>query len=331
MLDKFSYVFIIGAGANCSYGFPLGTELYDQIRVNYANFVKNYYDNRNFGSTDIEELIKVAEEFVEELALTNGVSIDKYININKRFQNDGVLAIASQIFLCEQNSILPWSKKPENDWYTYLYTKLIQGLNSSDELLNIGKNKISFIIFNYDRSLEHYLFENLYGLLKNADISRKQVAEAFNEIEFIHVYGQIGKLPWQCGIHHNNASAIAGEKDVTSYGEPRCYPLAIANKVNKMIDVMYNSRRDNQALVRARELIKSADRIMFLGFGFDEQNLSILNLPELLEGKRVYGTAFGATNNELLHIESILAFKTVQEKSKIYPFDCLMLLREHLI
>lgn len=332
MLNKLSYVFIIGAGAGKPYGFPLGIELYDKIRDNYAILVKG---NRDFGTSfQVQNYVREAENFVQALEQTTGISIDKYLNINEKYYGEGKTAIAALIYQYEQKSELPLRLRLENDWYTNLYIKLIEGLKTADDLMRIGENKVSFIIFNYDRSLEYYLFENLFGLVNNTSvcIDRKQVAEALKPIDFIHVYGQIGKLPWQEGIYNESPEILMYAKEnVLKYGEKNYNQLNVAYRVKGMIDLMYNSRKDNPEIVKAQKLIESADKIMFLGFGYDDDNLAILNLPELLEGKTVYGTAYENTNNEISNIKSKLIFRKVNSDSEIYPCNCLMLLREHLI
>ena len=92
---------------------------------------------------------------------------------------------------------------------------------------------------------------------------------------------------------------------------------------------MYSSRENKPELKRAQKLIFQADRILFLGFGYDNQNLEILKIPEILENKEVYGTAYNKTNSEIIHIKNKLGFS--RKRSEIHNYDCLTLLREHLI
>jgi hypothetical protein len=55
MLSKFSYAFIIWAGASKLYGFPLGNELYKYICKKYANNVKKFFqDSKATYNFDIE-------------------------------------------------------------------------------------------------------------------------------------------------------------------------------------------------------------------------------------------------------------------------------------
>ena len=332
MIEKFSYVFIIGAGGGKPYNFPLGTKLYENIKNNYYNYTKEYFSSgRNFGHLDTESKINNAKRFCEELGHTSGVSIDKYLNVNTTFKENGIQAIVAEICNCERESLLPMgSNEIKGDWYTYLYQKMIEGLNKKEDLLRIGQNKISFITFNYDRSLEHFLFENIYGLLKNAGVNREQIANAISPIKFLHVYGKTGHLPWQVGAFEDERVMNVNKEDVKYGGETRPV-MQVAMQVHKMINVMYDERKESSDIKEAQDLIRNADRIMFLGLGYDDQNLKLLGMPQLLEGKRIYGTAYKATKNEIIHIGNKLNLKESQAKSHIYDFDCLMLLREHLV
>jgi hypothetical protein len=90
---------------------------------------------------------------------------------------------------------------------------------------------------------------------------------------------------------------------------------------------------DNPKLEEAQELIRQADRIFFLGFGYAEENLNALGIPDVLEDvKQVFGTTLGLTNKEKTEIKSL--FKTdINNKLRsvyIQDMDCLSLLREYL-
>jgi hypothetical protein len=314
MLTTHSYVFILGAGAGKPYGFPLGDELYQFMCNNLTAQFKDEYRKEN------------AEDFSKELRQTCGVSIDKYLNINKGVKDIGVLSVAAAIHFFELNSIrnLPFNNfSLEGDWYTYLYKKMIQGLDTPEDLLRISENRVSFITFNYDRSLEHFLFSTLYGLLKNAMVSKEILASKLKEIPFIHVYGKIGYLPWETNFTYGG-----GTED---YGSCRKLPGEIATSTQKMINLIYDEIKESPEIEKAKKLISDAKRIIFLGFGYDETNLSILGLPSLLQNKYFLGTAFKSTGNERYQIKKRLRLSQAHPESNIIDCDCLMLLREHLI
>ncbi|MCL6613805.1 MAG: hypothetical protein K6U03_04170 [Firmicutes bacterium] len=271
ILNDRSYVFILGAGAAKPYGFPLGVELYREICKEYPSAVAEFC--REAGMRNFEKDHRDAKYFAEQLALVSGVSIDRYVNINPGFGRQGGLATVTQICKAEAKSHLPGVDKIEGDWYKYLFQRLTDGLNSADDLLRIGENRITFITFNYDRSLEHYLFENLFALIKNSSnnkITREHVAKAFKSIRFFHVYGQIGKLPWQAGIYDNDNPMLPQRQDIVPYGNLygslKISPFSAALHVmeQKQIDMMYSSRKEKPELVEARKCIEAADVIMIL-------------------------------------------------------------------
>lgn len=313
MLTRHSYVFVLGAGAGVPYGLPLGDQLYQFI---CNDLWRQFRD---------EEIINHAKLFAQELRQTCGVSIDRYLNINQRLKDIGVLSIAAAIHFYEKESKgrLPFNKfSVKGDWYTYLYKKMIQGLETPEDLLRISENKVSFITFNYDRSFEHFMFSALRGLLKNAGISQERLATKLKEIQFIHVYGKIGSLPWETNFTYGQGTV--------EYGSDRRLPGEIAVFTQEMINLIYDERKDSPELVNAKNLISDADRIMFLGFGYDEMNISILGLPGLLQGKFVLGTAFESTQRERDEIENKLGLARARPESKIIDCDCLQLLRDYL-
>jgi len=306
MLTGNSYVFILGAGASKPYGFPLGDELYQFM---CSSLMEQFRD---------EEVRKMAEEFSTELRQTFTVSIDKYLNINKSLKDIGILSIAAAIHFFESKSVL------QGDWYTYLYKKMIEGLDTPEELLRIAENKVCFITFNYDRSLEHYLFSNLYGLLKNARVPKNEIAAKLTKIPIIHVYGRTGYLPWE------KYADVTNPLIVPYAGFDSILPGEIAIQTQKMINLIYDERKNAPELEEAKELISNANNVFFLGFGYDEMNLSILGLPGSLQDKHVIGTAFGYTENEMDQVIGKLRSGVTIPRLELINRDCLTLLRERL-
>ena len=275
MLDKFSYVFIVGAGAGKPYALPTGKELYLHLQ-------QNCYETQSSPS-------------------------------------------------------MPPRYLPKGDWMTYLFERMHRGLNTPEDLFRLHENNhVAFITFNYDRSLEHFLFSALWGLVKNSktnindETQWKAVADVIKQIPIIHVYGKIGKLPWEADYYQPGQFRL---DDVVSYGHDaqggRFGVLAL--RTYKMIDLIYDERKNNPVIENAKKLISSSDRVFFLGFGYDEMNLSILGLPDLLKNKHVWGTALNSTGNEIYQIERKLRPEKFPPELEIKNCDCLMLLREHLI
>ena len=81
-------------------------------------------------------------------------------------------------------------------------------------------------------------------------------------------------------------------------------------------------------MTKARNLIKDADRIFFLVFGYDKENLHLLNIPGILRlSEDIYGTAKGLTPKEIGDIKDIFPSNV---RTHIEDTDCLSLLRKYL-
>jgi DNA-binding MurR/RpiR family transcriptional regulator len=61
--------------------------------------------------------------------------------------------------------------------------------------------------------------------------------------------------------------------------------------------------RDND-FSKAKELLRSAERIYFMGFGFNNLNVERLGIQALRPNKS-FATAFGLTTNEIVYMSNI--------------------------
>jgi hypothetical protein len=156
-------------------------------------------------------------------------------------------------------------------WYRYLMDKL-----ATNDAAVFRLNRLSVITFNYDRSLEHYLFTALKFRYRKTDT---ECADLLSAIPIIHVHGSLGSLPWQGGNH------VRPYKNTDNLDEIR---LAGNN-----IQVM--SEKDEHATVfqKAIELLEQASKIYFLGFGYHPTNLKRLGIHTLKNKPEKYGTSLG--------------------------------------
>lgn len=107
-------------------------------------------------------------------ALQNSVapSVDFFLENNEKFEEIGKLAIAFELILHEDYKQLRREQKKR--WYETLFHLMVQGGR-------FDQNRLSVITFNYDRSLEAFLFRalgNLYGL----DAGRVPSVRQFNSL-----------------------------------------------------------------------------------------------------------------------------------------------------
>jgi hypothetical protein len=241
----------------------------------------------------------------------------------------GKMAIIFAILDAEGRSVFRESMSKEKarlDWYTDLFGRLTDGLIMKQDFGRFGDNKVSFVTFNYDRSLEYLFHESL--VYSFCGIASEDIRQVFQRIPIVHVYGQIAPLDWQ---------ESPDDKPKIAYRM-----RANLGDVPDLIDnlhVIYDER-SHRDLDKARELISQAERVFFLGFGYARENLEALGLPEVLQpGQLIYGTAFERTRKEIHDIETLLTLglehadaRPSNKAGQVRIVDCdsVSLLREFL-
>ncbi|MEN6575065.1 MAG: hypothetical protein ABFD90_01890 [Phycisphaerales bacterium] len=267
-------VLILGAGASKPYGFPVGNELVSQIREFTAppqsgNFCKAFQEwvGVNAGKTELALWANAADEMKSlnhELGKCRPHSIDEFLERRKDVADVGRLAIGFLLLRAEEESANHlWSDNVEGHWYDYLKSRLV---NPSETL---AQDQLRIITFNYDRSLEHYLFESLKPYYSQ-DMTEEEYTTAMKRFQFLHIYGSLGPLPWQ-------SATGAVPYPSRGYG-----PILTAAK---NIRVLHQGKDDivQQNFTIAQEWLKWADRILFLGFGFHKDNVGRLALDSVLK------------------------------------------------
>jgi hypothetical protein len=265
-------VFVLGAGASMPYGFPSG----DTLAADICQANRDRLEPFGVGP-------KEYEEFAKQLRASDQASVDAFLEHRQKFIKVGKLAIAFHLIGCEATGRLQY---PHRDWYTWLLNRM----TAAAPFENFNENKVSFITFNYDRSLEHYLFTALsarYGK------SNEEIAKALNGFPFVHVHGRMGYLPWQ--------------KSDTETGKPREYnteptPEAVAVAADG-IKIISENIDDSPEFEKARQLMSGAMRIGILGFGFHPVNMRRLRIP--FSPNTVYGSCKGFTPVQSAHLMKV--------------------------
>lgn len=316
-------VFILGAGASRPYGFPSGKELRKEICFNFPNQYKIWLARNGLDTSSDPGPYQRAREFSDTFFKSSDPSIDVWLTKNRKFLRIGKTAIIFRILQAENLSgFREKSDIPEQDWYLYLWHRMTNTFVEKDDYKQFAENEINFITFNYDRSLEHFLFESL----KNAfyGIGTAGSEKELSKQKFIHVYGKLAPLEWQ----DSPVNIRYGE-------EPN--QIVPGNFIENL--QIIQEAKGNPELEEARLLIQKAKRIFFLGFGYGEENLNLLSIPELLsDHQEIYGTALGFTAREIekvqrAFLEGIRAkgiTGTTRRDIRIENSDCLTLLRTYL-
>lgn len=173
-------VLILGAGASVPYGFPTGRRLVLQITGELEpgrdSGIRKTLRTRSFHDEDITE-------FREALLNSNQPSVDAFIENRPEFTDIGKNAIPIQ--LIGDENLHPLTRTDTLQWSEYLWNQL--GTRKQEFLIS----NLSVITFNYDRSLEYFLFRSLQNAF---DLSVDEASQDLRStIPIIHVYGQLGQ------------------------------------------------------------------------------------------------------------------------------------------
>jgi hypothetical protein len=329
MIEKRT-VFVLGAGASRPYGFPTAVMLRSQILSHFQDQYLEFLGGagEKIGATRTANgypSLRDAQHFWECFDLSSTKSIDLFLSRNPQFEKVGKMAICLNILHAEKDSRFREQvekTEAEHDWYFYLYDRLTREATGKEDYCRFAENCVTFVTFNYDRSLEHFLFTSL--LHSFGGIDEQKAKEELNKSPVIHVYGKPAPLPWE---QDDEQKVLQYAKHVDN--------LASIDLLG-IIDNIYvvHGQRPNPNLETARRKIREAEHVFFLGFGYASENLEALGIPGVLStGQRLYGTAMGVANvtNIMSALESGLSDAQAFAKLKIDAgADCLKLLHQYL-
>lgn len=235
---------VLGAGASAPYGFPLG--------VGLRRDILDLSDNSavDFGVVEARQLGDFMQ-FKQAFRLSTAASIDSFLAENPQFADIGRRAIVTVLLPYESRSNL-WQEGLEDDWYRYL----LQSMSCSWE--EFGRNRVTVVTFNYDRSLERFLsvaLANWYGK------SEEAAAAMIDSLEITHVYGSLGSLD-------------AKSPDFVGYGDRLSHYNV--GKAADLIRIVPDARHLGGQIEKAQQMLDAARNICVLGFGFDATNVARL-------------------------------------------------------
>jgi hypothetical protein len=305
-------VLVLGAGASQPYGYPLGQDLVNGIVKDAADsHSAMFQDLRNVPGADfVEETIL---SFGAALQASASLSIDAFLESRSDFTSIGRCAIASKLLRCEDQHIFHEKK----DWYYYLFDKM----RDSHRFESFGESKLSIVTFNYDRSLEFFLFR---ALKAGSQKTHAECVQIFNKIPIIHVHGRLGS---QVTV-----------QDGWPYGTPIAPLHRSAKFLERLADfaneikIIHETTASTPEFLSARVQLRNAERICFLGFGYHP-----LNVQRLLDGipgldrKHFYCCGFGLSKKEMESIQrnQLNCGRTFEVGNADHP--CLRFLREEAV
>ena len=298
-------VIVVGAGASQEAGLPTTP----QLKRTIADYLDIKFErsgdmggDRTIAESlhtrrDINQAISACRQISD--ALPQAMSIDNFIDAHQRnsdIEFFGKLAIVRAILEAEKNSHLYIDPSNiynrldfgsvEETWFNMFWQRLSE--NCQADGLKERLASVVFIVFNYDRCIEHFLYysiQNYYGL------SDQEAASLVSAMQIFHPYGMVGSLPWTGGPAPMDFGAEPVSDDL----------VRLARQIKTFTEGTDPNASDIAAI---RNHVAQADTLVFLGFAFHRQNLELLkrtgdSQEDQNTGTKCFGTAVGISDVDL--------------------------------
>ncbi len=274
-------VFVLGAGASKPYGFPLGNDLTTEILngLERGKDLRLKLLNADFREGDIND-------FQLRLREAGGRSIDFFLEgQSDELVSIGRVAIGLSIVRaeheCHGKGLLVREPPATDPWLTYLWERIRPG----STVKTLADNQISFITFNYDRTLEEFfttVIKSNFPELPTREAARKVLDRAF---PIVHLHGAIAEDGIPFGRDYDTIS----------------HSGILSRKTGEGLRLMNDATGpDRKQLDASHNLLRSAEQVCFLGFGFHRWNTERLELATLKEEQiPIFGSAFEMGGTEL--------------------------------
>jgi hypothetical protein len=291
-------VLVLGAGASVDFDLPTGEGLSKTIE---ESLTFRFTDDHNVTGDsalrmqgergpDAPKFFEAAQRLATALPYSTSIDDVLYKFGDDRHMVDaGKAAIIAAVLHAEKNSWLHQTTHPQGnpvatlrsrpDVWLHRFLRFVQS-NTPVAQAASAFDGLSIINFNYDRCLEHYLHTALQpAFAMDAD----RAARIVNGLTILHPYGTVGPLPWQAS-HEAKVSFGTGPAQVKL--------LEIARNIRTFSEQLADSE-DEQ---KARMLIRDAERIVFLGFGFHSQNMALIGPKDRAYTGLIFGTVLGTSH-----------------------------------
>lgn len=306
---------VVGAGASKEVNIPCGSELQTLIagNLNFQRSPEGRIVNgneevlnalrlvaeqgfSNYGGErfDFDELVNSAIAISRAMPISP--SIDNYIHAHRTNRHTEVtakIAIVKVILDAERTSSLKKRYEAPPKYVdvsrirTAWFNRFMSLLGEDCQLEEVGDrlSKIAFIVFNYDRCIEHYFFNALQIFYR---IDEKRAADLLTRLRIYHPYGSIGPLPYENGNsvefgqladHRSMVKAAQRIKTFTEGADPTL-----------------------SKIVGMRKSIAESSTVLFIGFAFHPLNLKLLEHREqasqLLHRRMCLATAYAMSESD---------------------------------
>ena len=291
-------VFVVGAGASKEFGLPLGSGLAASIVHNLtvttdrAGYGAHYVDRRT------EDLLRhrykgqpegLDGAFEAGALIQKGIlhaqSIDAFIDMHADkpgVATVGKLQIALEILRAEKNSELAVDRSNTlnrievgsdvvaGSWLR-VFTEILLEKAKATDTSSIGRG-VTIVCFNYDRCIEHYLIEAIEATL---GLTYQEAHTIVYGMNIIHPYGSLGRLP-----------SSRGGRDGIDFGADPDHGTDIW-QIADGLSTFTEEMGDQDQVTKIRWAIGQAHMLVFLGFGFQIQNVQLLSPDAASAGARI--------------------------------------------
>lgn len=292
--------FVIGAGASHELNLPVGDGLtvavsgalsidqsnpryfaHDDIFQAVSDLLSD--TDRNPNSATLREMAVLADDISANMPIAP--SIDNYLNTHRHNPDKialGKIAITRSIIHAERQSSLYHENSGQlrlpvasagllRAWHIALWKMLIAGV----ERENVDKifENCRFVVFNYDRCLEHFFY---LSLQRYFDISSDHAATIVRGAVIVHAYGKVGGLPWETEPVTTPFGYVESSKILSISREIRTFTESVQDGIEKSL----------------KDMMRYTESVVFLGFGFIEQNMTLIAPDIRSRATRAFFTAF---------------------------------------
>lgn len=334
-------VLVVGAGASKEAGLPIGSELKTNIAAALDIRYEDGY-NRSGGDRLIDQAIRLLVERQGgrdidphlraarhiAAAMPQAASIDNFIDAhrdNPLIELCGKLAIACCILRAEASSLMRVGnntydtinfKSLEKTWYNSFFQAIVQGAQLSD--IPSRLSQLAIVTFNYDRCIEMYL----HGALRNYyGIDAAASSSLLEHLAIYHPYGHLGQI----------TQSIPGTD--ARFGA-EVYPQKLIDAAKRLKTFTEGTDVSGSEIVEIRNVIAHASKLVYLGFSFNPQNLTLLygnGVSRELGTRSVFGTALGLSQFDVAAIRQDISMRGSVDANRIYlrnDLTCVQLFHE---
>jgi hypothetical protein len=304
-------LFILGAGSSYEAGLPTGVGLAKIIREKMDIRFEHGYQPIGGGDHDLyghirethrqdgDAFWKAVHRIKAGLGFAQSIDdfldqhrSDAYVNLY------GKAAIVRSILEAEAESkfYFDQSHRPDefhpdkfaDTWFVKFMYML--GRRVPRESVSGIFDNVRFIAFNYDRCVEHFLFNAVKRLY---NLSDEEASWIIDELQIIHPYGLIGPLR-EIPFGAKQANYIALAKGIKTYTEQ----IAAADIIEQLSNEVYQ-----------------AACIVFLGFAYHSQNMEMLKLQKPIPADSLFGTAYKMSDSDVnIATHQLANFKNTRDR-----------------